>query len=349
MNSTPRHTLSPSAIPPNDFSLHRPHRSRGADGGGEAPPWLAKADRGALPQSGLTWADVARMTHGQLGRTVRTPCPWCSHTRRTINQRKPVLAVKLKEPDFAMYYCAHCGESGYVHPERSSQVIDLAQRKRLRAEADKREQDDRQRRTAFALQLWNERQPFRGSAAETYLRDTRRIGDWLEAFDLDESLGFHPACTFGDERLPCMVALVRNIQTDEPQAIHRTALKLGPRPERIDRLSLGPTANGAIKLSLDGDVTQGLLIGEGIETVLSASLMLKFRPCWSVLSRSGIAKFPILSGIECITIAVDNDDSGDGQRDAATLAERLVAAGVEAVTAHSALGKDFNDALRGSK
>lgn len=294
----------------------------------------------------FAWTDVERITQGRLGRTVRAICPFCSLSRRTTNQKKPVFAVKLKEPDFAVYNCAHCGESGYVHPD-TSRVIDLNHRRQLRAEADKREHEDRQQRTAFALQLWNERQAFSGSRAQTYLRDTRGIGDWLEAFDLDESLGFHPSCPFGGDRLPCMVALVRNIETDEPQAVHRTALKLGPKPERIDRLSLGPVAGGAIKLSLDGDVTHGLLIGEGIETTLSASLVLKFRPCWSVLSRSGIARFPILSGIECVTIAVDNDKSGDGQRDAATLIERLTAAGIEAVASQSVIGKDFNDALTG--
>ena len=296
----------------------------------------------------FAWADVERITQGQLGRTVSTLCPFCSSSRRTINQRRPVFAVKLKEPDFAIYNCAHCGESGYVHPD-TSRVIDLNERKKSRAEADRREREDKERRTASALQLWNERQPFSGSPAETYLRDTRGIGDWLDAFDLDESLGFHPAMPFGGERLPCMVALVRDIQTDEPQAVHRTALTTGARPERIDRLSLGPVGSGAIKLSLDGDVTHGLLIGEGIETTLSASLVLKFRPCWSVLSRSGIAKFPILAGIESTTIAVDLDESGDGQRDAATLAERLEAAGVEARRAYSKVGKDFNDVLRGSK
>jgi Toprim domain-containing protein len=88
-----------------------------------------------------------------------------------------------------------------------------------------------------------------------------------------------------------------------------------------------------------------LLIGEGIETVLSASLMLKFRPAWSVLSRSGIARFPVLSGVECVTIAVDNDESGDGQRDAATLVERLTAAGVEVITVQPNLAEDFNDVL----
>jgi hypothetical protein len=297
----------------------------------------------------FAWNDVERITKGQLGRTVRSVCPFCSGSRRTINRRKPVFAVKLKEPDFAIYNCLHCGESGYIHPQKSA-VIDLAERKQQRAQAERREREDKQRRTSAALKLWNERKPFRGSPAETYLRDTRGLGNWLEAFDLDQSLGFHPACPFdGDQRSPCMIALVRNIENDEPQAIHRTALKLGPRPERIERMCLGPVAGGAVKLSLDGDVTHGLLIAEGIETTLSASLMLKFRPCWSVLSRSGFANFPILSGVEWVTVAVDNDESGDGQRDAAKLVERLVNAGVEVITTQTNLAKDFNDELRGAK
>jgi putative DNA primase/helicase len=290
--------------------------------------------------SALAWSDVERITRGQLGRTMRTRCPFCSDSRRTMNRRKPVFAVKLKEPDFAIYNCAHCGEAGYIHPEKSA-VIDLADRRQQRAAADKREREDKQRRTSS----WNERKPFRGSPAETYLRDTRGLGDWVEAFDLDQSLGFHPNCPFKQERLPCMVALVRNIQTDEPQAVHRTALKLGPKPERIERMSFGPVAGGAIKLSVDGDVTTGLLIGEGIETVLSASLILKFRPAWSVISKSGIAGFPALSGIECVTIATDNEEGG--RRAAAELVERLSAADVDAFTAHSAIGNDFNDAIRG--
>src|SRR5512132_2106980 len=110
----------------------------------------------------LAWTDVERITQGRLGRTVRTPCPFCSHSRRAINRRKPVFAVKLKEPDFAIYNCVHCGENGYIHPQKSK-VIDLVERKALRAKADRREREDKQRRTASALQLWNESKPFRGS------------------------------------------------------------------------------------------------------------------------------------------------------------------------------------------
>jgi Toprim domain len=297
----------------------------------------------------LTWADIERITQGRLGRTSRAICPFCSHTRRAGNQRKPVFAVKLKEPDFAVFNCMHCGESGYVHPDRSAQVVDLVERNRQREQAQRRERQDKQERTASALKLWELRTPFTGSPAETYLRVTRGIGDWLEAFDLDESLGFHPSLTFDGQPARCMLALVRDVVSDEPVAIHRTFLTTDKIPQRIERRSLGPIAGGAIKLSLDGDVTHGLLIGEGIESTLSASLILSMRPCWSVLSRSGIAKFPVIAGIECITVAVDNDDSGDGQRDAETLSERMTSAGIEVRRTYSSIGKDFNDVLRGSK
>jgi hypothetical protein len=170
----------------------------------------------------LTWQDVERITQGQIGKWKRAVCPFCSRDRKPSNQRKQTFAVRLKEPDFAGYHCCHCYESGYVHADRPSQVIDLAERKRRQEDAKRREDKDRQERTAAALKLWDERQPFCGSPAETYLRDTRKIGEWLEAFDLDQSLGFHPSCPFDGQRLPCMVALVRNIVTDEPQAIHRT-------------------------------------------------------------------------------------------------------------------------------
>ena len=113
-----------------DNSIPQNHHSRRrrvtAGGDAEARPRLASANRGPLPS--LAWADVERITHGQLGRTISTVCPFCSHTRRTANQRKAVFAIKLKAPDFAIYNCAHCGESGYVHSERSSRVVDLGKR-----------------------------------------------------------------------------------------------------------------------------------------------------------------------------------------------------------------------------
>jgi putative DNA primase/helicase len=86
-----------------------------------------------------------------------------------------------------------------------------------------------------------------------------------------------------------------------------------------------------------------LLAGEGVETVLSASLRFQFKPVWS-LSTSGMRSFPLLSGVECVTVAVDNDKAG--QEAAAELVQRYSAAGVEIITAKTNIAKDFNDVVR---
>ena len=71
-----------------------------------------------------------------------------------------------------------------------------------------------------------------------------------------------------------MLALIRNIVTDEPQAVHRTALTPAGAKATINgmsRKSMGPLDGGAIKLSPDGDVETCLGIAEGIETRVVAA------------------------------------------------------------------------------
>ena len=73
-----------------------------------------------------------------------------------------------------------------------------------------------------------------------------------------EALRWHPSCPFGkDERLGCMLGLVRNIVTNEPQAIHRTAIDANAR--KIGRKAYGPVSGGAVKLTADDDVELSLL------------------------------------------------------------------------------------------
>jgi hypothetical protein len=146
-----------------------------------------------------------------------------------------------------------------------------------------------------------------------------------------------------------MVALVRDVVTDEPKAIHRTALTQDGYKATVNghsRLSLGPVAGGAIKLTPDEDVTLCLGVGEGIESSLSLRATPEFgpSPVWSLLSAGGVENFPVLSGIECLWIAVDHDPAG--LKAARACAARWQAAGREVFCiTPSAPRADLNDLI----
>ncbi|WP_267427093.1 toprim domain-containing protein [Methylobacterium sp. GC_Met_2] len=147
-----------------------------------------------------------------------------------------------------------------------------------------------------------------------------------------------------------MVALVRNVVTNRPQAIHRTALNLEGQKVEVsgkDRLALGSIRGGAVKLTADEEVTTCLGIGEGIETTLSLRCLPEFgaSPAWSVLNAGGITSFPVLPGIECLWIAVDDDPAGRGASE--LCADRWRRAGREVFLVRSTIaGADLNDIAR---
>src|SRR5262249_53095021 len=110
--------------------------------------------------------------------------------------------------------------------------------------------------------------------------------------------------------------------------------------------TLGPMTGTAIKLSHDEDVAEGLAIGEGAESVLAA-MRLGFRPAWALAGISGIRSFPVLNGIEALTILVDNDRNSAGQQAARRCSERWVRDCREVFRAlPNQTGDDFNDVLR---
>jgi len=193
-------------------------------------------------------------------------------------------------------------------------------------------------RTQRAGALWSEARSITGTPAEAYLA-SRGVSYRGEA------LRWHPSCPFGKGvRYGCMVAPVRSIITNALHAVHRTAIDAKGR--KIDRKAYGPIGGGAIELTDDADVTTAVGIGEGIETTLSIRRLpgLSELPVWSVISANGIANFPVLPGIECVWIAVDNDASGTGQEAASTAAERLNAAGIEVIlVTPTEVGADLND------
>jgi putative DNA primase/helicase len=115
--------------------------------------------------------------------------------------------------------------------------------------------------------------------------------------------------------------------TNEPTGIHRTYLH--PDGIKRERKMLG--RQGVVRLSPDEDLTMGLGIAEGIETGLRI-LLSGWSPAWCATSGGGIARFPVLSGIESLTIFVDDDETG--MKAAHESAERWSAAGREVRIAH---------------
>jgi putative DNA primase/helicase len=199
--------------------------------------------------------------------------------------------------------------------------------------------DDEEERITEALAIWCNARPLRGSLAEAYLRSR---GIEMPAAALDEALRFHPHCPWGIGTRPALVGLIRDVLTDEPTAVLRIALTEEGR--KIAPKALGPKADGAIKLS--ADITTELVIGEGIESALSA-MLLGYGPAWSVIDAGGIAKFPVLPEIERLIIAVDHDVSGTGQWAAAECKARWLAAGRRVRTVMSSkVGEDLNDVLQ---
>ena len=195
--------------------------------------------------------------------------------------------------------------------------------------------------------FWREAKPITGTLAEDYLckRGLAALPDCIH-----DVLRWHPRCPWEGTTHPCMVALFSDAVTGEPRAIHRTAISaIG---EKIDRKYLGPVAGCVIRLWSDEFVTDGLVLGEGVETVLAAATRVEHRgallqPAWAAGDANNVRQFPVLPGIEALTLLVDNDASGGGQDAAEECARRWVVAGREVTRLTPRItGEDFNDITR---
>jgi hypothetical protein len=178
-----------------------------------------------------------------------------------------------------------------------------------------------ERNGRLALEIWNAARDVGGTLAAQYLARRKLV---LPEGVSGRAIRFHASCPFGGDRHPTMIGLFRAIVNNEPRAIHRTALT--PDGDKLGRKMLGRKSGTAIKLTPDEDVTTSIAIGEGIESTLGG-MLLGFVPAWALGDVCGIASFPVLSGVETLTIFVDRDVSGTGQRCAIECSRRWTRAG----------------------
>jgi len=287
------------------------------------------------------------------------PCPRCGgFDRFSINLRKQVFNCRGFEGGNVIALVQHIDGSDFKKAvatlagaaERT--VCNITNKRAATSkqiyQCSKKQKEEFQNGTRnLALALWRAAVDPRGTLVEQYLKFRA-----LELPDAaaNEATRFHPDCPFTAERFPAMVCLVRNIVSNEPQGLHRTALAPDgtaiKRDGKTFRMSLGTIAGGAIKLDPDEDVTQGLCIGEGVETCLSGRQM-GLPPVWSAVNTGGVADFPVLSSIEGLHIFKEHDDAG-GQSagDVEACARRWHDAGRAVIIVEPDIGNDLNDELR---
>jgi ribosomal protein L37AE/L43A len=288
------------------------------------------------------------------------PCPVCGGTDRfSINTHKKV------------WNCRGCGKGGdLIDLARYVLSLDFRQAVEWLTVEGKRsapirvtpappqptapELEFQERRTrALVKACIREIGPVRGSPGERFLRverkiDTDAIADVLERTD---ALGWHPSVYFNEpghplhgQKLGCIIGVMTDPVTAElTNAISRTYLDAEGR--KIGKAkTLGRPAE-IIRLTPDEDVLGGLHIAEGIETALTG-MSKGLRPMWATGSTSIMTRFPVLSGIEALTIVADNDANNAGQHACEACAARWHAAGREVFIIEPTIGKDLNDAIR---
>lgn len=189
----------------------------------------------------------------------------------------------------------------------------------------------------FARRIWREAIPAAGTLAEAYLSSR---GLSLLA---DAPLRFHPACLRGAERLPAMVALMTTPATAEPCGVHRTFLRADGAGKADGPGKMMAGEAGVIRLVTDEDVTLGLGLAEGIETALAVMQRTGWRPVWAASSAGAIARFPVLPGIEALTVFADTGAAGIAAAEKCTA--RWRDAGREARIVAPPAG-DWDDATR---
>jgi phage/plasmid primase-like uncharacterized protein len=224
----------------------------------------------------------------------------------------------------------------------------------LLAEAAKKQADDEAKLAAkraqdfkLAMRLWDDATCIWGTPAQGYLDS--RCCDGMFPPDRDAVLRYHPRCLFGLGTQPCVVALIRNIETDQPQAIQRTAIT--PDGKKIERRTLGPKAGGAIKLWPQSAVRDRLVVGEGMETVLSTALHIKdpatrLEPAWALIDAGNLAALPVIASVNTLVVLADHDVSGKGQKAAGECTQRWAGTGREVIPLMPEVpGTDFNDVV----
>jgi hypothetical protein len=198
------------------------------------------------------------------------------------------------------------------------------------------------RRRELAQETWRQTEAIADGLPFDYLARRRGIAHW----DCDR-VRWHPRCPWKGGTAGCIVVPVTDHATGYTVGIWRIKPCLkGP----VERLGLGPVKHNAARL-FDAPGPE-LIVAEGAEDALSAHALFGV-PAWAALSAGNMARLILPPRIQQILILADRDEPKEDGRQvgleaAHELARRLRAEGRGAEVRWSRIGKDANDALRGT-
>jgi hypothetical protein len=195
---------------------------------------------------------------------------------------------------------------------------------------------DTARRVARALAILGESVPLTVNSPELpvkYLTERRGITRWQP-----DTLRWHPACPWGQDRVGCLVVPVSNVAGDVT-GIWRIRPSLdGP----VERRGLGSVLGGCARV-IDDAAPPVIAVAEGVEDALSAWVLTTY-PCWAALSTAGMAVLELPAAFREVLICADAD--AVGLTAAKALATRMRAQGRDVRIIQPLAGKDANDVLR---
>ena len=196
-----------------------------------------------------------------------------------------------------------------------------------------------------ARRLWAMGKPVTGTLAERYLagRGITGIGDV-------SALRFHPRCYYRGEGAssttpdawPALLAKVTDL-SGEITGLHRTWLDpiaADKAPLDRPRKAMGHLLGNGVRVGAARDV---LVVGEGLETMLSIRMAFPSLPVVAALSANHLQALILQGDLTRLYIAEDADRAGRAAAEA--LAVRARTGGIEALKL-TPRGEDFNDDLR---
>lgn len=262
-------------------------------------------------------------------------------------------------------------DGGAVDPKALAAAREKAARDKHRAEADAARRAQELARRQFAY--WLDCRPIEGTAVEAYLG--RRGLPLASLADPPRALRFDPGAEWWrgakrdgtgrkvapGPRFPALVAAMSD-GAGKVVATQTTFLTADGSKAPVDKVKLiWPGSSGAaIRLAKgqnrcspeqaarDGLTGETLVLTEGIEDGLTAALAWPEARVWAACGINNLGLVTVPESVTDVVIGADNDwGKPECEGALARACERLARPGVTVRVARSAVGKDFNDWLRG--